>query len=116
MRFFVVGLIAIFITSPALSDDNIKISCIEMAKLDGGGNMCDVSSEFSLKKSEYEALLRSYKKKECLKEYRRKYGHCPQINLWTTDIPAECEGHSPSNCETSKPAKVQYRKPTINPW
>ena len=86
MRFFVVGLIAIFITSPALSDDNIKISCIEMAKLDGGGNMCDVSSEFSLKKSEYEALLRSYKKKECLKEYRRKYGHCPQINLWTTDI------------------------------
>lgn len=101
IRTAVVALALSFMTAAASAEGPVKVNCGEWERL-SGQKVCDLFPEVKVSQADYDRATRSYKKRQCLENYNRLYGHCPDVRqmLWSKDkVPPECTGHSPSECD-----------------
>lgn len=109
IRTFLAAILLSIVTTAAAAD-TVKISCKEYARLTGD-NLCDLFPELKMSRKEYEATVRRFKKKTCLAEWEKKYGHCPPANALWSDPPPECVGHTPAECDQP----VDTPQPRVDP-
>jgi hypothetical protein len=100
-RAFLVVLAISATTFHAAAADPVKVNCAEWERL-SGQKVCDLFPEVKVSQVDYDKALRSHNKRQCLENYRRLYGHCPDVRqlLWSKEKePPECVGRSPSECD-----------------